>query len=261
MPVGPVRDHIVALKRDGDFGLERIADAAQVSRSAVLDVYFGPRGDAGRRHRESGRTQVIGESTARRIMAVTPESIESAFVAPTGTVRRLQALVAIGYTETELATRLGMLVGNFNRIILGLRPRVTAGTYRGACALFSESWSHPKSGGQADRARRLAASRGWVGPLAWDDIDDPSEQPQVDAREDQLDAVDETAVDLALAGWDVALTPTERREAVTRLHRARFSDARIAGRLHCAERTVLRIRQELGLAAFDQADLVRIGAA
>jgi hypothetical protein len=62
-------------------------------------------------------------------------------------------------------------------------------------------------------------------------------------------------------GERVRLTPAERREAVTRLHRLRWSDGRIAEALHCADRTVLRIREELHLEAFDQTTLQRKGAA
>jgi hypothetical protein len=60
---------------------------------------------------------------------------------------------------------------------------------------------------------------------------------------------DDVAVDLAVSGQRVELTPAERREALRRLHAARLSDPQIAERLGLHVRTVLRLRSELGLPA------------
>jgi WhiB family redox-sensing transcriptional regulator len=60
---------------------------------------------------------------------------------------------------------------------------------------------------------------------------------------------DDVAIDLAVAGERVDLTPAERREALRRLHAARLSDPQIAERLGLHVRTVLRLRSELGLPA------------
>ena len=254
VPAGPVRDHIVALKQQGVFGLERIADAAQVSRSVVLDVYFGPRG--ARKLRRPDSAALIPAAAAERIVALQPADIVAALVPPVGTERRLRALVAIGYTESELARRVGMEVGNLSGIILGKRERITAETYRTVCAVFAELWSKPQQGARADQARKLAKRRRWVGPLAWDDIDNDREAPKVDAEA----GVDEMAVELALTGVKVKLTPAERRAAIRIAHARRWSDPLIAERLHTTARTVLRIRQELELPAFDYADIQQVGA-
>lgn len=253
VPVGPVREHVAGLMVHA--GLERIADAAQVSRSQVLDIYFGPRG-ADRQHRR-GKPQTVRATVAERLSTLRPDDIDAALVPAVGTMRRLQGLVSIGYTETELSERLGMLVTNFNRLILGRRGRVTAATYQTTRAVFAELWAHPKAGGWADNARAVAKSHRWVGPLAWDDIDDPAELPNVRGEAVGGDGLDETAIDLAMHGERVKLTPAERREAVTRLHRERWSDARIGSALGCDDRTVLRIRQELGLESFEYGDLVK----
>ncbi|PKQ33465.1 MAG: hypothetical protein CVT61_15980 [Actinobacteria bacterium HGW-Actinobacteria-11] len=73
--------------------------------------------------------------------------------------------------------------------------------------------------------------------------------------------IDEAAVVLAMQGEGVRLTPAERRECVLRPHRERWSDGRIAETIGCADRTVLRIREEFELIAFDQNDLRGRGAA
>lgn len=254
VPAAPVREHIVALKKRGVFGLERIADAAQVSRSTVLDVYFGPRG--GMKTRRPAAGMLIPAAAAARLLALAPTDINAALVLPVGTERRLRALVAIGYTESELARRVGMEVGNMSGIILGKRDRITIETYRTVCAVFAELWSKPQHGGRADQARRLAKRRRWVGPLAWDDIDNDAEVPKVEPSAD----VDEMAVELALTGAKVKLTPLERRAAVRIAHSRRWSDALTAERLRTTDRTVLRIRQKLELPAFDLADLQQVGA-
>lgn len=257
VPLAPVRSHVVQLMQHG--GLERIADAAQVSRSAVLDIYFGYRG-AAKKARPAPTT--VRASTAQRIMSIAPDDIDAAFVSATGTRRRLQALVAVGYSESELARALGVLVTNLSPLMLGSRPRVTVSTYRAVCDLFAANWANPVRSAAGDRARALAKRNGWSGPLAWDDIDDPTETPNVVGDPDaQRSPIDEMAVDLAVSGELVKLNGAERRVAVARLHAERWSDARIAETLHISERTALRIRQELGLKAFEYSELRQVGAA
>jgi hypothetical protein len=62
-------------------------------------------------------------------------------------------------------------------------------------------------------------------------------------------------VELATMGVHVPLRPAERRQAVQILHARKFSDRLIAATIGCRERTVWRIRHQLGLAAFEHADL------
>ena len=250
VPVGPVRDHVVALMAHA--GLERIADAAQVSRSLLLDIYFGYRGRQ-KAHRRS-EPQSVRASLAERVLAVTPEMLDAAFVPSVGTVRRLQALVAVGYSESELASRLGVLVTNLSGIILGKRSRVTAATYEAVRELFAECWAHPKRGRVGERSRALAKSHRWVGPLAWDDIDDPRETPNLAGEFTGEPQLDEIAIEEAMLGRPVKLRHGERREVVRRLNALKLNDQEIATRMHIADRTVLRIRQELGLAAAVGAD-------
>jgi DNA-binding CsgD family transcriptional regulator len=253
VPAAATRDHLVQLMKHA--GLERIADAAQVSRSIVLDIYFGPRG-AEKRHREKDpASRTVLATVAAQILALTPDDVDARLVPSLGTERRLQALVAVGYTESELATRLGMNIGNFNGLILGRRSRVTSGTHETTRQVFKELWAKPSTGTRAAASRRLAQRHGWVGPLSWDDIDDPAETPNLEGNpstEDEpleTEDIDEARVYLATVGEAVRLTSPELREAIRRLVAARLNDKQIAERLHCADRTVLRIRQELGLAA------------
>lgn len=177
---GPVRAHVESILAEG-IGGERIAEAAGVPRSVILDLRYGRRGKAA----TSGPrvlTTVL-RVHAEPLMALNAADIDRAFLPSQGTVRRLRALVAIGWTQTELSERMGMQVTNFTRLILGYRPRVTAATAEAADDLFRTLWSEPRTGGWADRARRIAVSRSWVGPLGWDDIDADPEPAVVDVSE------------------------------------------------------------------------------
>jgi len=175
IPVEPVRRHVLELRAAGGFGLERIARAAGVGTGVVFDVVYGPRGS-----QKDRRAERITRASAEKILALTPERIDPAFAEGRGTSRRLQALVAIGYTESYLAERLGVLVGNLSPLVMNRRPRVMATTHTAVAALFEELWSTRPEGPRAERARRLAAAHGWLPPLAWDDIDtDPTPEGDV----------------------------------------------------------------------------------
>lgn len=276
-PAEPVREHLTKLMMHA--GLDRIADAAGVRRSTVGNLYYGPRGSS---KRNAGTPpQTVHTTIAEQLLAVTPEQIDAAFRDSTGTVRRLRALVATGHSQTVLAQHLGVDRGNLSGLIHGKRPRVSAKTYAATCELFSELWAHPVQGSAGERSRTLAKAHGWVGPLAWDDIDDPAEvanvrgpkkkrikepvdpdNPEVlNAPRVKEPVIDEIAVELAIKGERVKLTSDERCEAVTRLHRERWSDKRIAAALHVTDRTVLRIRQRLGLEAFDFSEIRQVESA
>lgn len=99
-------------------------------------------------------------------------------------------------------------------------------------------------------AKDYAQARGWVPPLAWDDIDTDDQPPTSDPI--GSDFVDEQIVHLAIAGQRPRMNHLERCEVVRRLHRERWGDRRIAAVTGMASETVLRIRQELGLPGIDR---------
>lgn len=185
------------------------------------------------------------------------------FVAARGTRRRLQALVAAGWTQTRIATEFaGRPVQAVNQLLYGTEM-VTARTHREVAEMFEHlsSIPAPRDGKVRygyTKAIRLGARHGWVPPLQWDDIDNdptPAEANAYDAT------VDLRAVELAVTGVKGRLNAAERREVVRVLHARLWSDPRIADFADCDARTVLRIRQELDLEAFDQNALRDRGAA
>ena len=96
----------------------------------------------------------------------------------TGTARRLQALVALGYSQTYLWDRLtgDSKRQNCHHLLTQARPTVTAKTARKVAELYDELSMTP---GPSDRSRRKAAYYGWAPPLAWDEdeIDNPEAHP------------------------------------------------------------------------------------
>lgn len=256
----PVREHLLML---GEFGLgyKRVAGLAGVGITAVRNVLWG-RQDSGPRKGEIPKR--IKRENAERILAVKPEVAllaAGALIPSRGTHRRLQALVARGWSQSKLAARLGVERSNFGMMMQ--RGRVSVALHRAVVDLFDDLWDRePPHSEWRDsiaysRTLRYAEARRWLPPLAWDDIDNDVEPPVPD----EDDGIDETAVMLAIQGEGVRLTPAERRECVLRLHRERWSDGRIAETIGCTDKTVFRIREELGLVAFDQNDLRGRGAA
>lgn len=255
----PVREHMMML---GEFGLgyKRVAVLAGLGITPVRNIIWG-RQDSGPRYGEMQKH--VKRATAEKILAVRP-SIEllaaGVNIPARGVHRRVQALVTRGWSQSKLSERLGIDRGNFWRMMLA--DQVTVATHREVAALYEELWHQaPPHENHRDkiaysRALKHANVRRWLPPLAWDDIDNDVEPPMPE----DLVEIDDVAVDLALSGERVRLSILERREAVRRAHAERWSDNLTAERLHLAARTVLRIRQELGLDAFDFGDLQQVGA-
>lgn len=234
---------LVNLLRSEGWTVSEISDAAGVSRHVISDASLHPE----RPMLASSEAKILG------ITALAPMHTKN--VDSTGTVRRLQALVFMGWTVKELMRRIGSNEGYGTRLMS--HPFVYERTRAKIAALYDELWDeHPpiRTGTerhQARRAKMIARRRGWVGPLAWDDIDNDEAPATVDPEE----LVDETAVTLAIEGRRPPLTTGERHVVVERLWAALWSDGKIAGHIGVSDRTVLRDRQHLELPAHDQTEL------
>lgn len=101
-----------------------------------------------------------------------------------GTRRRIQALVALGWCYPELAARSGVSGAQVHKWAKG-GAYIRATSRDKIVGLYEAlSMTHPPSDTPAQRrnakyARTIAAKRGWPPPLAWDDIDDPNERPDM----------------------------------------------------------------------------------
>lgn len=174
-------------------------------------------------------------------------------VNPTGSVRRIQALVAIGHSMRTIDERMGWAWGTTSRFIVAGHKTTHRTTALKIAAVYDELCMSTPTGTYALRNRRLAARKGWSPPLAWDDIDDPDERPKGNVRPSGAMGIDEVAVQRVMDGRapERVLSYHEREEVVRRLHAQGLPDPQIGKQIGIDPRTVFRIRSRLGLAPVD----------
>lgn len=233
----PARRHLIQLSASG-MGWKRVAEQAGLSSSVVCSLLYGKG--------ERRPSQKVRRETAEAVLAVRLDLAPGTLVDATGTWRRLQALVAIGWPRQHLAARLyqgGARGLQFHKI------RVQLSTAEKVKNLYEELQNTP---GPSARARNDAIRKGWLHPGWWDPdtIDNPDYHPPVNERAPRQDEVDEVAVMLAAAGQTTRrLTPAERRELVQQLHAQGLNDLQISRRTGMAPETARRIRTQLHLPA------------
>jgi hypothetical protein len=141
----------------------------------VLQCLINGKTEAGRR--KPPRERISKHNEARILAVPIPEVYQihhavadSALVPAIGTVRRMQALHAFGYTLTYLAGELGWTVTNASRLYDDTTAQVLARTAREVDLLFRRLQMTPPPdtfGSRRARARGLA--KGWALPLFWDE--------------------------------------------------------------------------------------------
>lgn len=160
VPAGPVRARVDALLRSG-WSLDDVADHSGVD-TATLRVLTGPVAvDARVRVRVAVAVAAVGR---------TPMDVWE--VPATGTVRRLQALAALGWDPAVLAARAGLDWAGVRRA-----PVVAAGSALLVARAYDRlSMTPAPAGPGAARVVASAARHRWAPPLAWDDedLDDPA---------------------------------------------------------------------------------------
>lgn len=166
--------HVHAL-HDAGIGWQRISELSGVHSWTLRLIAMRQRG------------QVFATTEAALLSVPIPEqpvdlAADGARVPIIGTQRRLRALVAIGYTNRQLAAELGSPYDHFNRLVDGRVTHCTASTARRAAAVFARLEETPAPDGLgARRSLARAAKRGWLPPIVWnpDTIDDPAAKPEV----------------------------------------------------------------------------------
>jgi hypothetical protein len=240
---GVVREHLTALRAAG-IGVQRIAELTGLSLSHVR-ILADTRLDA------SATTKRVRPDTVDRILAIPVSAATRAprsQVAALGTVRRLQALARLGWSLESLADLLGRRPASLRRSMAG--DTVTAETARSVADLYArlEAKRPPQLTAEqraaADAVRQEATERGWLSPMAWDDVDtDPSPPPTPPACTGP--DVDDVAIERALAGDAVTydqLTTSEQQTVVATLTARGRSIRDIAAQLRTTKRTVSRRR-------------------
>lgn len=137
-----------------------------------------------------------------------------------GAQRRIQALMAMGWTSTDIGA---LMAGKRQRprdralqVLNGQSGRpctwVTRATHERVDAIFEAlSGRQPEMTWARQRTKLHALRRGYRPPLAWDDIDNDPEPPTTEVVD-----LDEVVVERILAGDRIEATPAERVEVVRR---------------------------------------------
>lgn len=155
-----------------------------------------------------------------------------------GSQRRLRALMAIGHSEGDLAAALGWTRRAVSGLVSGEHDLTRASKAQAVSNLYERLCT---TAGDSRRARSWAQRRGWAPPLAWDDIDDPTENPAA-VLEDG--GIDEVAVARACRSGvsSVALTTVEHDEVKRQLVSSSLPAHEVASLLEVNVRTVDRWR-------------------
>lgn len=95
-----------------------------------------------------------------------------------GVIRRLKALKALGWTWPQIGEASGLNGKTLRSFVAKGGAYTTADTMQAIRAAYAQLGSTRPDGTYADKARTYAARNGYAPPAAWDDIDDPDEEPQ-----------------------------------------------------------------------------------
>ncbi len=254
----PVRAHVRSLMDQG-LGLKRIVVLSGVSQGGLWKLMYGKRQPDGTQV-PSKTVRVETATKLFRVSASLDRLGASVCVDSTVTRRRLQALVAAGWSQSKLAVQLGMKPTNFSRVMAD--KDCHAKTARAVADLYERiAFTAPPEGNHRDRiaasrARNRALAEGWPPPMWWDDEDlvNPDYHGhrgyRTVERAASHDDVDPVAVEETMRGnKTLRLTLAERREVIRRLHAAGMNDQDIQRRTGITDRTCVRIRKELDLPA------------
>jgi hypothetical protein len=170
------REHVTALLATLTVG--QIEERSGVHRTAIR-VLIGDFPGRAASKRITRRT----EAALIAVRATRLGSETKGLVDATGTIRRLRALVALGWPRAHLERRLGFSSRTAWLLTAARRTQdqVTVSTREAVRSLYDElSLEVPSPSRATTRARNLAAEHGWPPPLAWDDdvIDEPAGRPR-----------------------------------------------------------------------------------
>lgn len=227
-----VRAHIQQLL-DWDCSLRAIAHAAGVATTPLSALMTSNHTNVQRR-------------TGVAVLALTLHDVitraESSHYLPRWAAqRRIRALMALGHSHEDITAHLrpGLRSTNILGPNIERAPYLRAHTWRDVDRAYQALSAQP---GTSELTRRRARTRGWPAPLAYDNIDDPNEQPAMELPNDPT-FIDKVAVERAMEGHHVPLTSMERAAAITALTTDGMSLRVSADRLHSTTRTVSRHRR------------------
>lgn len=241
----PVRAHVQRLI-DAGITRRRIAELAGVSRNAVTKLLNGA----------GGRPMtVVRTTTARALLAVPADprhQTGTQYELALGAQRRLQALVAFGYSQARLARELGISANGLgallrNELVTAWRAREVRDLYERLSMTLPATDTTPRRK-SVTRAKRYALDHGWAPPMAWDEgaLDDPDARPHMRRPAGPRSAqrpVDEVAVARVLAGHapPSVLSTVDRQAAAVRLRARGTTLTQLAKTLGCSGATAKKL--------------------
>lgn len=168
----PARAHMTALMSAHGISLVTFAHLAGFRNASTLaPMIYDNHCDA---------PTLIAARRAKRILKTRfdlDRMPDTALLHATGTRRRLEALMWLGWSQAHLGAELG--VSRQRVSIIRGEARVDASTARRVRDLYQRLWDQP---GPEVRTANKARREGFAPPLAWDDeeIDDPSASPHLE---------------------------------------------------------------------------------
>lgn len=246
----PIRLHLHHLSQHG-IGLRAVADLTGTSRSTIERIA----GIAGIGSGSRQPTKAVTRPIATAILAIQPgidTARDGALIDPTGSTRRLQALIALGYPGRYLAARLGadpkwLPIYRTPEHVRAASARAIRDLYD-ALSMRSPNEFPGIDRGGSTRARNHAQALGWPRPLEWDDdeIDNPNAQPRLARRPDTAPKRTVSDAELEDLDWILRTSDVDPHTLVGREQIA----ARLGVTEHRVEYMLAAIKQRgLGVAA------------
>lgn|GEM_PF-2524782 len=209
----PTRQHIKRLMKAG-WTQVQIGQASGVEAASIHQIHAGNQAKTANWRAAAILAVEITEPPAN------PRRIDI-----TGSRRRLQALRVLGHRRYDLAAQLGMTPDRIKHITTGNIRWAEPAEAAAIARLYRRLSTVP---GPSKQTASIARNKGWHGPLAWDDIDNPKARPLTGGR--------------AGPGADKQRKVQADPIRVARLTAAGMSAQQIANELGCHKRTVVRAR-------------------
>lgn len=232
VPAEPVRRKLQQLL-EGGVPMRALSRSSGLSAPALRSIVNGDRTNV---HRTTA------QRVARLRAAAIYQQQQVGHVPKVGAVRRVRALMAMGWTR-DLLTEAG--ARSLPRVLSGHGCLITLEKWREIKDVYDQLSMTP---GPSLQTMGRARAWGYAPPLAWDDatIDNPHALPQaVGLQAKGTEIVDVVAVERAITrpGHATTLTAAERVEVVRAMATAGASDPQIGQHLGAVDRTILRTRQ------------------
>lgn len=162
VPADPVAAHLRMLLAGGNT-VQSISRKTGYAYGQITDII-------------TGRQKRLRRSRAEQILTLRPGAPNTSDVDATGSMRRIQALIAIKHPLLHIAEESGVSLSVLGVVVNGRQRRIERRTADTITAAYKRLSATP---GTSTRSAHRAARMGWAPPAAWDgkNIDDPAAFP------------------------------------------------------------------------------------